>query len=69
MDALHSTNPLRDPLRSAKVSVNLAPAMAARLDRLGRRNHWTRSTAAAVLIERGLAEDDERERGKPLLAG
>lgn len=65
MDALHSTNSPRctDALRSEKVSVNLTAGMAARLERLARRNHWSLSTAAALLIERGL-DDDERGRGR-----
>jgi predicted transcriptional regulator len=53
-----------DALRSQKMTVNLTPEMAARLDRLARRHHWKPATAAAVLIERGL-DADERERGLP----
>lgn len=40
--------------RSEKFSVNLTPAMLAALDEFARENRWSRSTAAAVLIERGL---------------
>lgn len=47
-----------EPLRSVKVSVNITQDDAARLDRLRQRNHWTRSTAAAVLIKRQLDADD-----------
>ena len=68
MDALHSTNPLRRPLRSKKVSVNLTAEDEARLDRLAARNHWTRSTAAEVLLKRAL-DDDERGARPELLAG
>jgi hypothetical protein len=47
-----------DAIRTEKISVNLTPDQAARLDRYAERNHWTRSTAAAVLLERGLDADD-----------
>ena len=47
-----------DAIRTEKISVNLTPEMAARLDRYAESNHWTRSTAAAVLIERGLDDAD-----------
>lgn len=60
-----------EALRSVKVTVNLTPRDAARLDRLARRSRWTRSAAAAVLIERG-CDEDEREHVPPreqLLAG
>jgi hypothetical protein len=40
--------------RTDKVSVNLTPGQTARLDRYAARHHWSRSTAAAVLIENGL---------------
>lgn len=53
-----------EPLRSVKVSVNITPDTAARLDRLRRRNHWTRSTAAAVLLQRALDAE-----GRPPPAG
>lgn len=46
--------------RTERVTVNLTPEVAARLDRLAEQNHWTRSTAAAVLIERGLPEDGDQ---------
>jgi hypothetical protein len=49
-----------EAIRNEKISVNLTPDQAARLDRYAARNRWSRSTAAAVLIERGLdAEDAE----------
>lgn len=47
-----------DAIRTEKISVNLTPEQAARLDRYAASNHWSRSTAAAVLIERGLIEAD-----------
>ena len=47
-----------DAMRNEKISVNLTPDLAARLDRYAASNHWSRSTAAAVLIERGLPVDD-----------
>lgn len=50
-----------DAQRTEKISVNLTPETAARLNRFAAENHWTRSTAAAVLIERGLADDARTE--------
>ena len=50
-----------DAHRSERISVSLTPDLAARLDRFAAENHWTRSTAAAVLIERGVADDREQE--------
>lgn len=47
-----------EAIRTEKISVNLSPELAARLDSYAARNHWTRSTAAAVLIEHGLDADD-----------
>jgi predicted transcriptional regulator len=58
-----------DALRSQKMTVNLTPEMAARLDRLARRNHWKPATAAAVLIERGLDADEAENERPRLLAG
>jgi len=46
-----------DAARSERVTVNLTPEQTQRLDRFAEQNRWTRSTAAAVLIERGLADD------------
>ena len=49
-----------EAIRTDKVSVNLTPAQTARLDRYAARHRWSRSTAAAALIEQGLdAEDAE----------
>jgi len=47
-----------EAIRNEKISVNLTPDQAARLDRYAAQNHWSRSTAAAVLIMRGLDADD-----------
>jgi hypothetical protein len=47
-----------DAPRTERVTVNLAPDVAARLDRFAGEHRWTRSTAAAVLIEQGLPEED-----------
>ena len=47
-----------EALRSVKVTVNVTQEMAARLDILARRSRWSRSTAAEVLIGRGLDDDD-----------
>jgi metal-responsive CopG/Arc/MetJ family transcriptional regulator len=44
--------------RTERFTVNLTPELLAKLDRLAERNHWTRSTAVAVLIERA-PEDKE----------
>jgi hypothetical protein len=58
-----------DALRSQKLTVNLTPAMAERLARLAARKHWKPATAAAILIERGL-DEEEGHAGQPrLLAG
>lgn len=50
-----------DATRNEKISVNLTPELAARLNRYAASNHWSRSTAAAVLIERGLPVDEEND--------
>ena len=38
--------------------MNLTPSVLARLDDMRARRRWTRSTAAAVLIEHGLDSED-----------
>jgi metal-responsive CopG/Arc/MetJ family transcriptional regulator len=48
-----------DAVRTEKISVNLTPELVARLDRFAADQHWSRSTAAAVLIERGLPPADD----------
>ncbi len=45
--------------RTEKISVNLTPSVLARLDRFAQARVWPRSTAAALLIERGLDEEDQ----------
>jgi predicted transcriptional regulator len=50
-----------DALRTEKISVNLTPDLAARLDQFAAANHWTRSTAAVVLIERGLTNERQED--------
>ena len=47
-----------DATRDVKISVNLTAELAARLDRYAASNHWSRSTAATILIERSLEADD-----------
>jgi len=50
--------------RTGRLSVNLAPSVLARLDAYRYDRRWSRSTAAAVLIERGLdAEEQDHEEG------
>jgi hypothetical protein len=44
--------------RDQKVFASVTETMKDKLDRYARRNHWTRSTAVAVLVERGLDADD-----------
>lgn len=44
--------------RTVKIYVNLTPDQAARLDRYRQVHRWSRSTAAAVLVERALDADD-----------
>lgn len=44
-----------DALRCVKVSVTMTASTADQLDAYRRERRWTRSTAAAVLIEQGLA--------------
>lgn len=48
-----------DETRTEKVSVMLTPAMLAKLLAYAAEHHWSRSTAAAVLIENGLAEKEQ----------
>lgn len=42
--------------RSEKISISLTPGMLSRLDAYARAHRWSRSTAASVLIEQGLAD-------------
>ncbi len=61
MSAMCGRLPHMEAMRNEKISVNITPELAARLDRFAVRNHWSRSTAAAVLIERGLPAEDAAE--------
>ena len=45
--------------RTVTVSVILAASVAARLDAYARDHRWSRSGAAAALIERGLSQQKE----------
>ena len=47
-----------DATRTERVTVNLTPEVMARLDDFAEQHRWTRSTAAAVLIEQGLGDVD-----------
>jgi hypothetical protein len=40
------------PERTERFTVNLTPDQLAWLDQFAEQNHWSRSTAVAVLIER-----------------
>jgi hypothetical protein len=50
---------MEEEKRSEKISTMLTPTAVERLDAYAKQGHWTRSTAAAVLIERGLAATKE----------
>jgi metal-responsive CopG/Arc/MetJ family transcriptional regulator len=43
-----------DATRTERITVNLTPELIEQLDRFAEQHRWTRSTAAAILIERGL---------------
>jgi hypothetical protein len=43
-----------DEVRSERFSISVTPALLARLDAFAAERRWTRSTAAAELIERAL---------------
>jgi metal-responsive CopG/Arc/MetJ family transcriptional regulator len=46
-----------DATRTERITVNLTLELIQRLDRFAEQHRWTRSTAAAILIEQGVAED------------
>ena len=48
-----------DEVRSERFSVSVTPAMLARIDAYAMEHRWTRSTAAAELIERALRQPGE----------
>jgi metal-responsive CopG/Arc/MetJ family transcriptional regulator len=52
-----------DEVRSERFSISLTPSMLAKLDAFAAEHRWTRSTAAAVLIEEGLEEDQGEDHG------
>ena len=54
---------MEEEVRSIKVSVMITPSLAARLDGYRHRDQRTRSTAAAMLIERAL--DATEPKGEP----
>jgi metal-responsive CopG/Arc/MetJ family transcriptional regulator len=43
--------------RTERITVNLTAEQVERLDRFAERNHWSRSTAVAVLIERWVKDE------------
>jgi len=43
--------------RTERITVNLTPRLLEELDQFAERNHWPRSTAASILIERGLEDE------------
>jgi metal-responsive CopG/Arc/MetJ family transcriptional regulator len=45
--------------RTEKISVSLAPSVLVRLDAYAAEHYWSRSTAIAVLVERGLEGQDD----------
>lgn len=47
-----------DATRTERMTVNLTPELLERLERFAERNRWTRSTAAVILIERGLEGEE-----------
>lgn len=51
-------------LRSERFSITLTPSALAKLDAYAAEHRWTRSTAAAELIERGLEDDEGSEEQK-----
>ena len=48
--------------RTSRVMVNLTPGVLAHLDAYRYDRRWSRSTAAAVLIERGLDKEEKEDR-------
>jgi metal-responsive CopG/Arc/MetJ family transcriptional regulator len=50
--------------RSERVSVSLTPGIVARLDAYARAHHWSRSTAAAVLVQDGLTQQADNNTRK-----
>ena len=53
-----------DETRTERFTVSVTPSILARLDAYAADHRWTRSTAAAVLIEEGLLRADQPETKK-----
>jgi len=51
-------------LRTEKISVVLTPSVLRDLDTYATEHHWSRSTAAAVLIEDGLSGESGNEEAR-----
>jgi hypothetical protein len=51
-------------MRTAKITVLLAPSVAERLDAFRAERRWTRSTAIATLVEEGLSREASASDGK-----
>jgi metal-responsive CopG/Arc/MetJ family transcriptional regulator len=47
-----------DEIQNVRITVSLPAAVVAKLDAHAAGQRWSRSTAAAVLIERGLDRDE-----------
>jgi metal-responsive CopG/Arc/MetJ family transcriptional regulator len=57
-------NRMDESRSNERITVGLAPAVLRRLDKYAAEHRWSRSTAAAVLIEEGLrvhGEDHDQE--------
>lgn len=50
--------------RLVRFSISIAPAVLDALDDYAEEHRWSRSTAAAELIERGLNPEQENHRGE-----
>jgi len=50
--------------RSEKVSIVLTPSVLRDLDAYAAERRWSRSTAAALLIERGLSRESGNEEAR-----
>ncbi len=51
-----------DETRTERFTVSLTKSMLAKLDAYAKEHRWTRSTAAAVLLEEGLGDDHDHEK-------
>jgi hypothetical protein len=58
------TEPGRDDaLRTEQLMSKVTPELSARVNGFARANRWTRSTAAAVLLQRALDAEDREHAG------